>query len=82
MCIRDRHSAFQTDGRLVVDIRDQKIDPNKLVQGAGYAGEKLSLNFQNIEVRSLLQVIADFTGFNIVTSDTVSGCLLYTSRCV
>lgn len=69
------HSAFQTDGRLVVDIRDQKIDPNKLVQGAGYAGEKLSLNFQNIEVRSLLQVIADFTGFNIVTSDTVSGAV-------
>ncbi len=69
------HSAFQTDGRLVVDVRDQKIDPNKLVQGVGYAGEKLSLNFQNIEVRSLLQVIADFTGFNIVTSDTVSGAV-------
>ena len=38
-----------------------KVDPNKLTQGAGYAGEKLSLNFQNIEVRALLQVIADFT---------------------
>ncbi|HRK37116.1 MAG TPA: type IV pilus secretin PilQ family protein [Burkholderiaceae bacterium] len=69
------HSAFQTDGRLVVDIRDQKVDPEKLVQGVGYAGEKLSLNFQNIEVRSLLQVIADFTGFNIVTSDSVSGAV-------
>ena len=69
------HSAYQTDGKLVVDIRDQKIDPDKLVQGVGYAGEKLSLNFQNIEVRSLLQVIADFTGFNIVTSDTVSGAV-------
>jgi type IV pilus assembly protein PilQ len=69
------HSAYQTEGRLVVDIRDQKIDPDKLVQGVGYAGEKLSLNFQNIEVRSLLQVIADFTGFNIVTSDTVSGAV-------
>ena len=43
------------------------------MQGAGYAGEKLSLNFQNIEVRALLQVIADFTNFNIVTSDTVTG---------
>ena len=42
-------------------------------QGAGYAGEKLSLNFQNIEVRALLQVIADFTNFNVVTSDTVTG---------
>ena len=69
------HSAYQTEGRLVVDIRDQKVDPDKLVQGVGYAGEKLSLNFQNIEVRSLLQVIADFTGFNIVTSDTVSGAV-------
>ena len=39
----------------------------------GYAGEKLSLNFQNIEVRALLQVIADFTNFNVVTSDTVTG---------
>jgi type IV pilus assembly protein PilQ len=44
-----------------------------LTQGPGYSGEKLSLNFQNIEVRSLLQVIADFTNFNIVTSDSVSG---------
>ena len=50
-----------------------KIDPNKLTQGPGYQGEKLSLNFQNIEVRALLQVIADFTNFNVVTSDTVTG---------
>ena len=48
-----------------------KVDPNKLTQGPGYAGEKLSLNFQNVEVRAVLQVIADFTNFNIVTSDTV-----------
>jgi len=53
--------------------RQQKVDPNKLTQGPGYAGEKLSLNFQNIEVRALLQVIADFTNFNVVTSDTVTG---------
>lgn len=44
-----------------------------MTQGPNYSGEKLSLNFQNIEVRSLLQVIADFTNFNIVTSDTVTG---------
>jgi len=41
----------------------------------GYKGEKLSLNFQNVEVRAVLQVIADFTGLNIITSDTVSGSL-------
>jgi type IV pilus assembly protein PilQ len=57
----------------VLEVRPQKVDPNKLTQGPGYAGEKLSLNFQNIEVRSLLQVIADFTNFNVVTSDTVTG---------
>ena len=67
------HSAYQNDNQFVLEIRAQKTDPNKLVQGAGYAGEKLSLNFQNIEVRALLQVIADFTNFNVVTSDTVTG---------
>ena len=67
------HSAYQTENQFVLEVRAQKIDPNKLVQGAGYAGEKLSLNFQNIEVRALLQVIADFTNFNVVTSDTVTG---------
>jgi len=48
-----------------------------LVQGSrpGYKGEKLSLNFQTVEVRSVLQVIADFTGLNIITSDTVTGNL-------
>jgi type IV pilus assembly protein PilQ len=45
------------------------------VQGLGYGGEKLSLNFQNIEVRAVLQVIADFTGLNIITRDSVGGSL-------
>jgi type IV pilus assembly protein PilQ len=69
------HSAYQSDSQFVIEIRQKKIDLNKLTQGPGYSGEKLSLNFQNIEVRSLLQVIADFTNFNIVTSDTVTGSL-------
>jgi len=67
------HTVFQTDGVLVVEVKPQRTDPSKLTQGPGYTGEKLSLNFQNIEVRSLLQVIADFTKFNIVTSDSVTG---------
>ncbi len=67
------HSAYQSDNQFVLEVRQQKVDPNKLTQGPGYAGEKLSLNFQNIEVRALLQVIADFTNFNVVTSDTVTG---------
>ena len=69
------HSAYQSDNQFVVEVRQQKIDPNKLTQGPGFSGEKLSLNFQNIEVRSLLQVIADFTNFNIVTSDSVAGAV-------
>lgn len=67
------HSAYQSDNQFVLEVRPMKVDPNKLTQGPGYAGEKLSLNFQNIEVRALLQVIADFTNFNVVTSDTVTG---------
>ena len=68
-------SAYQADNKFIIDVRQIVEDPNKLVRGSkpGYAGEKLSLNFQNIEVRSVLQVIADFTGLNIIASDTVTG---------
>ncbi len=69
------HSAYQSDNQFVVEVRQQKVDTSKLTQGPGYSGEKLSLNFQNIEIRSLLQVIADFTNFNVVTSDTVTGAV-------
>ena len=71
------HSAYQTDNRFILEIKPVHEDPNKLTQGTkgGYKGEKLSLNFQNVEVRAVLQVIADFTGLNIITSDTVSGNL-------
>jgi type IV pilus assembly protein PilQ len=68
-------SAYQADNKFIIDVRQVIEDPNKLVKGSkpGYGGEKLSLNFQNIEVRSVLQVIADFTGLNIIASDTVTG---------
>jgi len=69
------HSAYQSDNQFVVEVRPIKVDASKLSQGPGYTGDKLSLNFQNIEVRSLLQVIADFTNFNIVTSDAVTGAV-------
>ncbi len=69
------HSAYQSDNQFVLEVRAKKVDTTKLTQGPGFSGERLSLNFQNIEVRSLLQVIADFTNFNIVTSDTVGGAL-------
>ncbi len=71
------YSAYQTDTQFILEVKPVKEDPNKLVQSSnpGYAGEKLSLNFQNVEVRAVLQVIADFTGLNIITSDTVGGNL-------
>ncbi|MBA3695550.1 MAG: type IV pilus secretin PilQ [Methylotenera sp.] len=70
-------SAYQADKKFIIDVRPIVEDPNRLVKGTkpGYGGEKLSLNFQNIEVRAVLQVIADFTGLNIITSDTVTGNL-------
>ena len=71
------HSAYQSDSQFVVEVKPVKEDPNRLTQGSrpGYRGERLSLNFQNVDVRALLQVIADFTNLNIVTSDTVQGKL-------
>jgi type IV pilus assembly protein PilQ len=69
------YSAYQTDTQFIVEVKPLKEDPNKMVQGTGYNGEKLTLNFQAVEVRALLQVIADFTGLNIVASDTVGGNL-------
>jgi type IV pilus assembly protein PilQ len=69
------YSAYQTDTQFIVEVKMLKEDPNKLVQGTGYNGEKLTLNFQAVEVRALLQVIADFTGLNIIASDTVGGNL-------
>src|SRR5580765_7387130 len=71
------HNAYQTDTQFVLEVKPIQYDPNKLVQGSriGYSGEKLSLNFQNVEVRSVLNVIADFTDLNIITSDTVGGNL-------
>ncbi|BCB28292.1 pilus assembly protein PilQ [Sulfurimicrobium lacus] len=71
------YSAYQADRQFIVDVKKVVEDPNKMVASGkqGYAGEKLSLNFQNVEVRTVLQVIADFTNLNIITSDSVSGSL-------
>ena len=70
-------AAYQTDNKFIIEFKPVTEDPNKLVKGskAGYAGEKLTLNFQKIDVREALNVIADFTELNIVISDTVKGNL-------
>ncbi len=69
-------SAYQTGDVFTVDVKPviEKATEKK-VDEFGYSGEKLSLNFQNIDVRAALQVLADFTGLNFVVSDTVRGSL-------
>ncbi|CAH1089900.1 type IV pilus secretin family protein [Candidatus Nitrotoga sp. 1052] len=71
------HVAYQTDNKFIVEIKAVADDPNKLLKNrqVGYAGEKLTLSFQNIAVREALNVIADFTNLNMVISDSVSGNL-------
>jgi type IV pilus assembly protein PilQ len=71
-------SVYQSDTQLVIDVKPVKEDPNRPAGGAGgvgYRGEKVSFNFQNIEVRQALQAIADLSGLNIITSDSVTGNL-------
>lgn len=73
---RYEHLAYQSERTLVVEVKPL---PDEAQVGErdqfGYSGERLSLNFQNIEVRAVLQLLADFTGMNLVTSDTVKGNL-------
>lgn len=70
------HLAFQTGDVFTVSVKPVIEKPGeKRVDEFGYSGEKLSLNFQNIDVRAALQVLADFTELNFVVSDTVSGNL-------
>lgn len=66
--------AYQTDNEYVLSVKpltQQELEQKR--KEFTYTGDKLSLNFQDIEVRSVLQIIADFTGLNLVASDTVTG---------
>ncbi|MBJ7374708.1 MAG: type IV pilus secretin PilQ [Pseudomonas sp.] len=69
------YSTFQTDNKLTVSVRPMSIDDlqKRNADRQAYVGDKLSLNFQDIDVRSVLQLIADFTNLNLVASDTVQG---------
>ena len=67
------HNAYQSDTQFVLEVKAAAADPSRASQRGRYTGEKLSLNFQNVEVRAVLNVIADFTDLNIITSDSVSG---------
>ncbi|MDO8263207.1 MAG: type IV pilus secretin PilQ [Gallionella sp.] len=71
------HAAYQTDNKFIVEVKPVavKVDESGKAKKAGYVGEKLTLNFQQIDVREALNVIADFTETNMVISDTVRGSL-------
>ena len=72
------HNAYQSDTQFVVEVKPLREDPSQAraaARSTAIAARRLSLNFQNIDVRALLQVIADFTNLNIVTSDSVAGNL-------
>jgi len=70
------HLAYQSGDMLIVEVKPV-VEQNaaESANEFGFEGEKLSLNFQNIEVRAVLQLLADFNGMNLVTSDTVTGNL-------
>ena len=69
------YSSFQEKGTLIVDFRPMTEAEKEaaIKEKFPYSGDKLSLNFQDIDVRSVLQILADFTELNIVASDTVTG---------
>ncbi|MFZ0257676.1 MAG: type IV pilus secretin PilQ family protein [Gammaproteobacteria bacterium] len=71
------HLAYQADNLYTIEIKpvskaEQELAKKEKFQ---YSGERLSLNFQDIEVRAVLQLLADFTGLNLVASDSVNGSL-------
>jgi len=70
------HSVYQSERQLVIEVRPIKEDPNKLTQGTqGYRGEKISFNFQDVDLRAVLGIIADESNLNIIASDSVTGKL-------
>ena len=71
------HLAYQTDRLYTIEVApiSKEEEEKKKKDKFGFTGERLSLNFQDIEVRSVLQLLADFTGLNLVVSDSVVGNL-------
>lgn len=71
------YMAYQADNKFTINVKpvSRTEESRRRKEAFEYTGEKLSLNFQDIEVRSVLQLIADFTDLNLVASDTVSGTI-------
>ena len=71
------HMGYQTGLAYTIEVKGLTIEEKQALKKKkfGYSGERLSLNFQDIEIRAVLQLIADFTGMNMVTSDSVNGSI-------
>jgi len=69
------HNAYQSENQFIVEVKAIIEDPNKLVQGSriGYQGPRVSINYQNGDVRALLRLMAEELGLNAVISETVTG---------
>jgi type IV pilus assembly protein PilQ len=67
------HLAYQSDNLFTLEVRPLTKEEQEVRKKEQYTGERLSLNFQNIEVRAVLQLLADFSGLNLVASDSVAG---------
>lgn len=65
--------AYQTDHQFVIEVRGMSREERLTQKEGQFSGEKISFNFQDIEVRAALQILADFAGFNLITSDCVTG---------
>ena len=71
VCVLALWSALNSQSTLAL----VQAAPSSVATNPPYVGEKMSLNFQNVEVRTVLQLLADFTGFNLVVSDAVQGSI-------
>jgi type IV pilus assembly protein PilQ len=69
------HNAYQSDNQFIIEVKQIVEDPNKLVQGSkvGYQGPRVSINYQNGDVRALLRLMAEELNLNAVISETVTG---------
>ena len=65
--------AYQSDNMFTLEVKPPMADPDAAPREKEYTGDRLTLNFQDIETRAVLQIIADFTSMNVVVSDTVKG---------
>lgn len=65
--------AYQMDDQFIFEVREKFKEEGEADSVLAYTGNRISLNFQDIEIRAVLQIIADFSGFNIITNDSVSG---------